>query len=160
MANLFINIESQFTKKLEMLSFHKSQRAKDYMGTDYLELYNRCWYSRLHGYSYVADLPSIEQWSVQMSSTNILVTGGCGFIGYHLCLKLEEAGYNLTVVDNFLTGSNYNKIKSPRIKYVSGNINDPLVISTLFSNTSCKYVFHFAAVVGVELTLARATYWC
>ena len=39
---------------------------------------------------------------------NILVTGGAGFIGSHLCIKLVEAGHKVTCVDNFFTGTKDN----------------------------------------------------
>jgi len=40
-----------------------------------------------------------------MSSKTIIVTGGAGFIGSFLCERLLEKGYQVTAVDNFLTGS-------------------------------------------------------
>src|SRR5687768_12487355 len=36
---------------------------------------------------------------------NVLVTGGAGFIGSHLCDRLLEAGHAVTALDNFITGS-------------------------------------------------------
>ena len=44
---------------------------------------------------------------------NILITGGNGYIGSHLCVNLLELGYNVTVVDNLINSSkkNLNKIK-------------------------------------------------
>jgi len=38
----------------------------------------------------------------------ILVTGGAGFIGSHLCEKLLNAGHEVLCVDNFFTGSRQN----------------------------------------------------
>ena len=38
----------------------------------------------------------------------ILVTGGCGFLGSHLCERLLEAGHDVLCVDNFFTGSKSN----------------------------------------------------
>ena len=38
---------------------------------------------------------------------NIVVTGGAGFIGYHLIQKLSKISKNIIVIDNFSTG--YNK---------------------------------------------------
>ena len=38
----------------------------------------------------------------------ILVTGGAGFIGSHLCDKLIELGNEVICVDNFFTGSKNN----------------------------------------------------
>ena len=32
---------------------------------------------------------------------NILVTGAAGFIGFHLCLKLKNEGFNALGIDNF-----------------------------------------------------------
>lgn len=41
-------------------------------------------------------------------SKTILVTGGAGFIGSHLCERLVDAGHNVLCVDNFFTGSRAN----------------------------------------------------
>ncbi len=38
----------------------------------------------------------------------ILVTGGAGFLGSHLCERLVEAGHDVLCVDNFYTGSKDN----------------------------------------------------
>src|SRR5690606_2426306 len=38
----------------------------------------------------------------------ILVTGGAGFIGSHLCARLVAAGHEVLCVDNFFTGSRHN----------------------------------------------------
>jgi UDP-glucose 4-epimerase len=38
----------------------------------------------------------------------VLVTGGCGFIGSSLVLKLVKLGYDVYVIDNFTTGSKNN----------------------------------------------------
>ena len=38
---------------------------------------------------------------------NILITGGTGFIGSHLSLKLLENYYKITIVDDFNTGNNF-----------------------------------------------------
>jgi UDP-glucuronate decarboxylase len=47
----------------------------------------------------------------------ILVTGGAGFIGSHLCKRLIEDGHHVICLDNFFTGSRAN------IKVLSGNKN-------------------------------------
>jgi UDP-glucuronate decarboxylase len=38
----------------------------------------------------------------------ILVAGGAGFLGSHLCDRLVEAGHEVTVIDNLHTGSRAN----------------------------------------------------
>jgi UDP-glucose 4-epimerase len=45
-----------------------------------------------------------------MREKNILVTGGAGFIGSHLCERLHKDGYNVTSLDNYFTGSIDNHI--------------------------------------------------
>ncbi|MDY0027837.1 MAG: GDP-mannose 4,6-dehydratase, partial [Candidatus Humimicrobiaceae bacterium] len=51
---------------------------------------------------------------------NILVTGGAGFIGSHLCEKLIDLGFNIVCVDNF------DNFYSPILKEnnISGIINN------------------------------------
>ena len=41
---------------------------------------------------------------------NILITGGIGYVGSHLCLKLLEQNYNITIIDNLINS------KKERIK--------------------------------------------
>ena len=53
-----------------------------------------------------------------------LVTGGCGFIGHHLCKKLLKLGHKVVVVDNLSTGKKHNEIIDTHIKYVYGDINN------------------------------------
>jgi UDP-glucose 4-epimerase len=80
----------------------------------------------------------------------ILVTGGAGFIGSHLCERLLTAGHHVTAIDDFSTGTPSNLINvrtSPNFEFVEGTILDRLQIGTLIS--SCDYVFHLAAAVGV-----------
>ena len=47
-----------------------------------------------------------------------LVTGGCGFIGFHLCKKLLGLGHKVIVVDNLSTGKKTNKISGQNIEYI------------------------------------------
>ncbi|MES0364143.1 MAG: NAD-dependent epimerase/dehydratase family protein, partial [Desulfobacteria bacterium] len=43
-----------------------------------------------------------------MSELRILVTGGAGFLGSHLCDRLVETGADVLCLDNFFTGSKVN----------------------------------------------------
>jgi UDP-glucuronate decarboxylase len=45
-----------------------------------------------------------------MLETRVLVTGGAGFLGSHLCQYLVDAGYDVICVDNFFTGTKKNII--------------------------------------------------
>jgi len=44
----------------------------------------------------------------EFGAQRILVTGGAGFIGSHLCLRLVQAGHEVVCVDNFYTGTRDN----------------------------------------------------
>lgn len=61
----------------------------------------------------------------------ILVTGGAGFIGSHLCEKLLETGNQVICVDNFLTSSRENIagiIRNPNFRLIEHDIIEPLFI--------------------------------
>jgi UDP-glucose 4-epimerase len=80
----------------------------------------------------------------------ILVTGGAGFIGSHLCERLVLDGHQVTVLDSATTGRFLNLkgiIDSPHLQLVEGSILDSSVLEPLVMNTD--YVFHLAAAVGV-----------
>jgi UDP-glucuronate decarboxylase len=46
-----------------------------------------------------------------MENDRVLVTGGAGFLGSHLCDRLTEEGYSVLCVDNFYTGSKRNLLR-------------------------------------------------
>jgi UDP-glucose 4-epimerase len=80
----------------------------------------------------------------------ILVTGGAGFIGSHLCERLISEGHEVTVIDNFSTGNVSNLsavINSERFTLIQGSILEPLTLKPLIE--TADYVFHLAAAVGV-----------
>jgi UDP-glucuronate decarboxylase len=59
----------------------------------------------------------------------ILVTGGAGFIGSHLCELLVEAGHDVLCVDNFFTGSRANVLPllgHPRFELMRHDVTFPL----------------------------------
>jgi UDP-glucuronate decarboxylase len=61
----------------------------------------------------------------------ILVTGGAGFLGSHLCERLLDAGHDVLCVDNFFTGSKLNiahLIGNPRFELMRHDITMPLYI--------------------------------
>ena len=59
---------------------------------------------------------------------NILVTGGAGFIGSHLCKNLLELGHNVICLDNLFTGTKDNisdLFVNPRFEFVIHDITEP-----------------------------------
>lgn len=80
----------------------------------------------------------------------ILVTGGAGFIGSHLCERLIKDGHVVTAIDNFSTGRAANLVNLNGVDsftLVEGSILDRDILTTLIGNSD--YVFHLAAAVGV-----------
>jgi len=80
----------------------------------------------------------------------ILVTGGAGFIGSHLCEELIRAGHSVIAVDDLSTGelSNLSSIiNSENFKFVEGSILDIKLLLDVAE--SVDYIFHLAAAVGV-----------
>jgi UDP-glucose 4-epimerase len=82
----------------------------------------------------------------------ILITGGAGFIGSHLCEALLEDGHEVYVLDDLSTGSidNITHLKGrPRFHYTIDTVfNDSLVAELV---DRADVIFHLAAAVGVKL---------
>lgn len=76
--------------------------------------------------------------------SNILVTGGAGFIGSHLAEELSSK-HNVVVVDDLFLGreSNLKKIKS-KIKFYNNDYCDADFIRNLINKHKIDYVYHFA----------------
>ena len=61
----------------------------------------------------------------------VLVTGGAGFLGSHLCDKLIAVGYNVLCVDNLFTGSKENirhLLGHPHFEFTCRDITEPLFV--------------------------------
>ena len=52
----------------------------------------------------------------------IVVTGGAGFVGSHLCKRLAAAGHRVISLDNYFTGSRDNH--APGVEYREGHTKD------------------------------------
>ncbi len=82
---------------------------------------------------------------------NILITGGAGFIGSHICLNLLEDEYNVFIADSFINSSRKvfdgirgiinnknNKFNSNRLNIFEGDIRDENFLSNIFEEASKK----------------------
>ena len=64
-----------------------------------------------------------------MIKKKVLITGGAGFVGSHLCERLLNKGYFVYCLDNLVTGNleNINHlIKEPNFELIQKNINEPI----------------------------------
>jgi ADP-L-glycero-D-manno-heptose 6-epimerase len=69
-----------------------------------------------------------------------LVTGGAGFIGSNLALELEKQGHEVTIVDNFLSGTKEN-LKDFKGKFIELDISNEFELNDKF-----EIIFHLAAI--------------
>jgi len=77
-----------------------------------------------------------------MSQERVVVTGGAGFLGSHLCDALLGEGHSVVAVDNLLTGRarNLEHLRNePRFELLQADICEP------FDPGKMDYVFHFAS---------------
>jgi UDP-glucuronate 4-epimerase len=95
----------------------------------------------------------------------ILVTGGAGFIGSHLCERLLKEGYHIVCLDNFDT------VYDPQIKIrnvegigkkfpdlfelVTGDIRNPEHLAYIFNKSRFDAIVHLAARAGVRPSIAE-----
>lgn len=80
-----------------------------------------------------------------------LITGGAGFIGSHLATALESLSAEVTILDNFSTGSDSNV--SPGVEVVRGHAGDEALLDKILPG--CQCVFHLAAVASVQASVER-----
>jgi len=81
----------------------------------------------------------------------VLITGGTGFIGSHLCEQFESLDAEVICLDNLSTSSVKNIENLRKTKFVLGDIKDSVLINDLVS--SVDVVIHLAAAVGVKTIL-------
>ena len=108
---------------------------------------------------------------------NILVTGGCGFIGSHIALSLLRKGYNVVILDSNINSSENiiksimkilnleNDFKYGKLNFVKGDIRDKLFLEDLFKkrffeNSKIDAVIHLAGLKSVsESFIKPIDYW-
>src|SRR5690554_3652894 len=93
-------------------------------------------------------------------SKAVLVTGGTGFIGSHTTVALQQAGYQVVILDN-LRNSQIGvldaiaDITGTRPYFFEGDIRDRAVLDTVFVRYDIGAVLHFAGskAVGESTTM-------
>lgn len=83
---------------------------------------------------------------------HVLVTGGCGFIGSHVCERLVSCGALVTIVDNLSTGSLANV--EPFLEKLTIHTKDITdMVSCVEATKGQDVIFHLAAFISVPLSL-------
>jgi UDP-glucose 4-epimerase len=79
----------------------------------------------------------------------VLITGGAGFIGSHLCDALVNTGDEVSILDNLSTGSKKNIVHlEGKIRIFQGDIRDRKLVESLVEENDL--VLHMAAALGVD----------
>ena len=85
---------------------------------------------------------------------NILVTGGCGYIGSHTCCELLNKGHNVIIIDNLSNSKkevvNYIKeITGRDVTLYIGDVCDKDLLRKIFNENKIDSVIHFAGYKAV-----------
>src|SRR6266581_8038321 len=81
-------------------------------------------------------------------ATNVLITGGAGYLGSILCEHMLAQNYRVTVVDNLMYGEQnlFHLCANPNFDFVYGDARDETLIKRLMKNSDI--IIPLAAIVG------------
>ena len=85
---------------------------------------------------------------------SILVTGGAGYIGSHTCIEMQNAGYDVIVIDNLDNSSSESlkrveKITGKAVKFYKEDVRDKEALRKIFTDNKIEAVIHFAGLKAV-----------
>ena len=73
----------------------------------------------------------------------ILVLGGAGYIGSHTVYELVDAGHEVVIIDNLMTG--FKEAVHPEAVFYEGDIRDKAFLDSVFEKEKIDGIIHFAA---------------
>ena len=90
----------------------------------------------------------------------ILVTGGAGYIGSHTVVELQNAGYDVVVLDNLSNASEKSlkrveKITGKPVKFYEADIRDRNALEEIFNKEDIDSCIHFAGLKAVGESVAK-----
>ena len=106
--------------------------------------------------------PSIEPKLALKPGSRVLVTGGAGFIGYHLSRRLHAGGVHVVALDNLdpyystaLKRARQARLEQLGVEVVHGDMCDTSLLSKLLSERRVTHVASMAAQAGVRFSLSH-----
>ena len=90
----------------------------------------------------------------------IFVTGGAGFIGSHTCVELLNAGFEVTVFDNFCNShpealARVERITGRKVGLVHGDVRDRAALVAALRGSGTSAVIHFAGLKAVGESMEK-----
>jgi UDP-glucose 4-epimerase len=83
----------------------------------------------------------------------ILVTGGAGYIGSHMCWALDDAAEEIVVIDNLSTGFEW--ALPPSAKFYHGGIDDVAMLAKIQAENEIEAIIHFAGSIIVPESVSN-----
>lgn len=85
---------------------------------------------------------------------NILVTGGCGYIGSHTCCELLNKGYKVIIIDNLSNSkkeviNHIESITKKEVVFYEGDVANKELLRKIFTENEINSVIHFAGYKAV-----------
>ena len=79
---------------------------------------------------------------------NILITGGAGYIGSHVANSLLDNNYNVTIIDNLITGNK--QLIPKKANFFNCDISDQKEVTKIINQKKFDLVMHFAGLIRVD----------
>jgi len=94
--------------------------------------------------------------------STFMVTGGAGYIGSHMCIRLLEAGHEVIVIDNLSNSSMgsidaIRRLTGKRLHFYPLDLRDKPTLQTVFNAHAIEAVLHFAGLKAVAESVSNPT---
>ncbi len=91
---------------------------------------------------------------------SILITGGAGYIGSHTCIEMQNAGYDVVVIDNLDNSSSESirrveAITGKKVKFYKDDVRDKSALRRIFTENKIDAVIHFAGLKAVGESVVK-----